>query len=65
VLTTDKDAVRPRVLRPLPGPVAAVPLTVAVEPADAFREWLMDRLSAIRAASSAGLEAPGHIGGRA
>jgi len=44
VLTTEKDAVRlaPHVQGDLP--VAAVPLHVSVEPADAFRRWLMDRL---------------------
>jgi tetraacyldisaccharide 4'-kinase len=44
VLTTEKDAVRLEVcdLRDLP--LAAVPLAVAVEPADAFADWLMERL---------------------
>ncbi len=57
VLTTDKDAVRLRVLRPLPVPVAAVPLTVAIDPAAApaidpaaapFEPWLLARLREIR-----------------
>jgi tetraacyldisaccharide 4'-kinase len=45
VLTTDKDAVR------LGGcaidgiPIAAVPLAVGVEPADAFRDWLLRKLT--------------------
>jgi tetraacyldisaccharide 4'-kinase len=54
VLTTEKDAVRleafaGQVLRPAlhaqPAiPFAALPLRVQVEPADAFRTWLMGRL---------------------
>jgi len=45
VLTTEKDAVR------LGGytidgiPIAAVPLAVGVEPADAFRDWLLRKLT--------------------
>ena len=44
VLTTEKDAVRLGVcdLRELP--VASVPLAVSVEPAAAFRSWLLGRL---------------------
>ncbi len=63
VLTTDKDAVRMRVLRPLPVPVAAVPLAVAIDPATDFETWLLDRLRAIRSANSAGAEAPACTGG--
>ena len=48
-LTTAKDAVRLMPLRPLPVPVAFVPLHVAIEPADAFRVWLFDRLNEARA----------------
>jgi tetraacyldisaccharide 4'-kinase len=48
VLTTEKDAVRLLPLRPLPMPVAAVPLAVAIEPAAEFREWLLARVQAAR-----------------
>ncbi len=48
VLTTEKDAVRLLPLRPLPVPVSAVPLDVAVEPADRFRGWMFERLRAAR-----------------
>lgn len=46
VLTTLKDVMRLLPLRPLPVPVAWVPYRVAVEPAAAFRGWLLDRLAA-------------------
>ena len=46
VLTTEKDAVRLAPLAPFGFPVAAVPLRVAVEPADRFRAWLLDRVAA-------------------
>jgi hypothetical protein len=36
-------------LRPLPVPVAAVPLEVAIEPAAAFTDWLRARLEDARA----------------
>ncbi|HWB17766.1 MAG TPA: tetraacyldisaccharide 4'-kinase, partial [Vicinamibacterales bacterium] len=49
VVTTEKDAVRLRPLRPLPVPVAAVPLTVTIEPADEFETWLTSRLAEARA----------------
>ncbi|HZW72928.1 MAG TPA: tetraacyldisaccharide 4'-kinase, partial [Caldimonas sp.] len=44
VLTTEKDAIRLRRLRPLPVLVAAVPLDISIEPANEFRTWLFDRL---------------------
>jgi tetraacyldisaccharide 4'-kinase len=44
VLTTEKDAVRLAVCNLGELPVASVPLHVGVEPADAFRDWLMARL---------------------
>jgi tetraacyldisaccharide-1-P 4'-kinase len=48
VLTTEKDAIRleARDLGELP--IAAVPLVVGVEPADAFQSWLTERLAAAR-----------------
>ncbi|MFI5178839.1 MAG: tetraacyldisaccharide 4'-kinase, partial [Vicinamibacterales bacterium] len=49
-VTTEKDAVRLRPLRPLPCPVATIPLDVSIEPAAEFREWLFDRLRAAREA---------------
>ena len=44
VLTTDKDAVRLAVCDLGDLPIAAVPLTATVEPADEFRTWLFERL---------------------
>jgi len=49
VLTTAKDAMRLLPLRPLPVPIAFVPLHVAVEPAALFRDWLLSRLAEARA----------------
>jgi tetraacyldisaccharide 4'-kinase len=49
VLTTSKDAVRLLPLRPLPVPIAAVPLEVAIEPAATFADWLRQRLEDARA----------------
>ena len=46
VLTTEKDAVRLAPLAPFGVAVAAVPLRVAVEPADRFRAWLLERVAA-------------------
>jgi tetraacyldisaccharide 4'-kinase len=48
VLTTEKDAVRLLPLRPLPFPVAAVPLGIVVRPEEHFRAWLFGRLSEAR-----------------
>ena len=44
VLTTEKDAMRLLALRPLPVPVASVPLTVRIEPANEFQSWLIERV---------------------
>jgi tetraacyldisaccharide 4'-kinase len=49
VVTTEKDAVRLMPLRPLPLPIACVPLVASVEPEDEFRTWLLDRLAGVRA----------------
>ena len=46
VLTTEKDAVRLAPLAPLDFAAAAAPLRVAVEPADRFRAWLLERVAA-------------------
>src|SRR5262249_48790813 len=43
VLTTEKDAVRLAACRLGDLPIASVPLVVGVEPADAFRDWLLAR----------------------
>jgi tetraacyldisaccharide 4'-kinase len=48
VLTTEKDYVRLLPLRPWPFRLAVRPLSVRVEPADAFASWLLGRLSAAR-----------------
>jgi tetraacyldisaccharide 4'-kinase len=44
VLTTEKDAERLLPWRPFPVPIAAVPLEVAIEPAEQFRSWLLGRI---------------------
>jgi tetraacyldisaccharide 4'-kinase len=44
ILTTEKDAVRLAGLELRALPFAAVPLEIGVEPADAFRDWLLERL---------------------
>jgi tetraacyldisaccharide 4'-kinase len=44
VLTTEKDVMRLLPWRPLPVPVAWVPLAIAIEPAEDFRLWLRWRL---------------------
>jgi tetraacyldisaccharide 4'-kinase len=49
VVTTEKDAVRLLPLRPLPVPVASIPLVTTIEPADAFQQWLSERLVGARA----------------
>jgi tetraacyldisaccharide 4'-kinase len=46
ILTTEKDLVRLLPFRPLPLPLMWLPLTVRIEPAPAFREWLAARLAA-------------------
>ncbi len=52
MLTTDKDAVRLGACDLGGLPVASVPLHVGVEPAEAFRDWLMDRLRAAAAVAA-------------
>jgi len=47
VLTTEKDAVRLAACDLGDLPIASVPLIVGVEPADAFRRWLVEKLRAI------------------
>ena len=46
VLTTEKDAVRLAPFAPFDFAAAAAPLRVAVEPADRFRAWLLERIAA-------------------
>ena len=48
VLTTEKDLVRLLPVAPLGAPVAWVPLEVGIEPAAAFRHWLVGRLAKAR-----------------
>jgi tetraacyldisaccharide 4'-kinase len=52
VLTTEKDVMRLLPLRPLPMPVAWVPLSVCVEPAEDFSLWLRWRVQQTREARS-------------
>src|SRR6185503_6844781 len=46
VLTTEKDAVRLAVCDLGDLPIASVPLVVGIEPAGAFRRWLLERIYA-------------------
>jgi tetraacyldisaccharide 4'-kinase len=46
VLTTEKDLMRLLPLRPLPVPVAWVPLQISIQPAEEFVAWLTSRLRA-------------------
>jgi tetraacyldisaccharide 4'-kinase len=46
VVTTAKDAMRLLPFRPFPVAIASIPLTVAIEPASLFRDWLFERLRA-------------------
>ena len=48
VLTTEKDAVRLRPLRPFQVPMFAVPLTITVDPAAEFESWLLARVRETR-----------------
>jgi tetraacyldisaccharide 4'-kinase len=58
VLTTEKDVMRLLPWRPLPVPVAWVPLTISIEPADDFRLWLLWRLAEARKRPRPGPRAP-------
>ena len=48
VLTTEKDAIRLLSFRPLPVPIAAVPLEVSFDPPGVFDAWFASRLREIR-----------------
>jgi tetraacyldisaccharide 4'-kinase len=48
ILTTEKDAVRLAACDLGDLPLASVPLIVGVEPADVFRNWLLDRIRPLR-----------------
>jgi tetraacyldisaccharide 4'-kinase len=52
ILTTEKDGVRLQAWLPFEPPLATVPLTLGVEPADQFRAFLADRLAAERASAA-------------
>src|SRR5262249_61493368 len=52
VLTTEKDAVRLAACELGDLPIAAVPLAVGVEPAAAFRDWLLARIQPINQQSA-------------
>ncbi len=52
ILTTEKDGVRLESMLPLALPVATVSLALEVEPADAFRAFLAERLAAERSAAA-------------
>jgi tetraacyldisaccharide 4'-kinase len=58
VLTTDKDAVRLAACDLAALPIAAVPLSVGVEPHDAFSDWLMERVHTARATARISPVAP-------
>jgi tetraacyldisaccharide 4'-kinase len=48
VVTTEKDAVRLLPFRPMRMPMAVLPLTVRIEPAESFQDWLKLRLAGRR-----------------
>jgi len=50
ILTTEKDLVRLLPVMPEGAPIAWVPLGVSIEPAGAFRAWLLDRVQGRRSA---------------
>jgi tetraacyldisaccharide 4'-kinase len=52
IVTTEKDLVRLLPFRPMPLPVMWLPLSVRIDPAPAFRDWLAGRLAAERARGS-------------
>jgi tetraacyldisaccharide-1-P 4'-kinase len=52
ILTTEKDWARLESMLPLTLPVATVALALEVEPADAFRTFLAERLAAERSAAA-------------
>jgi tetraacyldisaccharide 4'-kinase len=52
IVTTEKDLMRLRPFAPFPMPLCFVPLHVRIEPADAFRRWLAERLADERAGRS-------------
>ena len=49
IVTTSKDVLKLSALGPWPVPIVEVPLDVRVEPADGFREWLLQSLADIKA----------------
>jgi tetraacyldisaccharide 4'-kinase len=59
VLTSEKDAVRFEAFGRLPFVLAAVPLLVHVEPADAFSGWILERVRQARAAGRPAASAGG------
>ncbi|HWF83306.1 MAG TPA: tetraacyldisaccharide 4'-kinase, partial [Vicinamibacterales bacterium] len=58
VLTTEKDAVRLAACDLDDLPIASVPLEVGLEPADAFRDWLIERLRTACSTAAPGTAAP-------
>ena len=52
VLTTEKDAERLAVCDLGDLPIASVPLHTGIEPAEAFRAWLLERLAQVRSTKS-------------
>ncbi len=53
VVTTEKDLVRLLPFRPFPMPLAWLPLSVSIEPADEFRAWLAARVAGARVTAAA------------
>jgi tetraacyldisaccharide 4'-kinase len=51
IVTTEKDMVRLLPFRPFPLPVAYLPMTLAVEPAAAFSEWILAAVAQAREAA--------------
>jgi tetraacyldisaccharide 4'-kinase len=58
VLTTEKDLVRLLPIRPLPMPVAWVPLLAGIQPAEEFRAWLRERVGPVASGEPGGGAGP-------
>ena len=51
LVTTEKDVVRLLAFRPLPIPLAFVPMSIAIEKQDDFDRWLVALLASSREAA--------------
>lgn len=58
VLTTEKDAVRLAACDLGDLPIASVPIHITIDPADAFRDWLLSRIRASRQSAVTSRQSP-------